>query len=186
MLGRLFKTRTTKGDIASVLYGAIVAQARNPAIFRDLAVPDTVEGRFETIVAHLVLFLRRLDVEGEGARAVGQAAFDHFCDDMDRALREMGVGDTSVGKKMRRIGEAFYGRAEVYGAALRARNAGTLSEAVGRNVYHGGTAEVAAAGFAAYMLAAEQRLAEARLDAILAGALPWPSPADFLAKEARN
>src|SRR6202034_1850226 len=98
------------------LYGMIVAQARSRVFYADYGVPDTVEGRFELIVLHLVLLLRRL---GPGHR-LGQRVFDAFCRDLDDNLREMGVGDMAVPKHMRRFAEAFYGRQDAYIAALEA------------------------------------------------------------------
>src|SRR5512140_1695941 len=102
------------------LYGTIVAQARAPAFYGRYAVPDTVNGRFEMIVLHLVLLLRRLEGEPVAVRRRGQGVFDLFCRDMDGSLREMGVGDLAVPRQMRRIGEAFYGRQAAYAAALAA------------------------------------------------------------------
>ena len=112
------------------LYGAIVAQARAPIFYFHLGVPDSVEGRFELIVLHLMLVLRRLGADGVAASerepslgpgsAVGQQLFDVFCRDLDDNLREMGVGDLAVPRRMRQFGEAFYGRQAAYAAALGA------------------------------------------------------------------
>ena len=125
------------------LYGAIVAQARAPIFYLHLGVPDVVEGRFELIVLHLVLVPRRLDrqetdasaqpVSGPGS-AVGQRLFDIFCRDLDDNLREMGVGDLAVPRRMRGIGEAFYGRQTAYETALAAADSGQLVFALARNV----------------------------------------------------
>src|ERR1700739_217780 len=109
---QLFASRPTNSTIDAV-YGAIVAQARLPGFYLAYGVPDTVEGRFDMIVLHLVLLFRRLAREAE-FRELAQGIFDRFCNDMDHNLREMGVGDQSVPKEMRRLGEAFYGRAGVY------------------------------------------------------------------------
>ena len=119
MILRLFR-RTPRDASIAALYGMIVAQARSPAFYRIYGVPDTVNGRLDMIVLHLVLLLRRLAGRATPLRALGQALFDRFCRDMDDNLREMGVGDLAVPKEMRRIGEAFYGRQAAYGAALDA------------------------------------------------------------------
>ena len=95
---------------AAGLYGAVVAQARQVVFYRDLGVPDTVDGRFELIVLHMVLLLRRLNREGDDGAALRQALFDVLLDDMDRSLREMGVGDLGVGRRVKAMGKAFYGR----------------------------------------------------------------------------
>src|SRR3974390_245218 len=95
---QLFTTRPANSTI-DVLYGAIVAQARLPSFYLIYGVPDTVEGRFDMIVMHLALVLRRLARERE-LGSLGQGVFDRFCRDMDHNLREMGVGDLSVPKHM--------------------------------------------------------------------------------------
>ena len=103
------------------LYGMIVAQARSPAFYRGYGVPDTVAGRLDMIVLHLVLLLRQLTEATARSGAVsplGQQLFDRFCRDIDDNFREMGVGDLAVPKEMQRVAEAFYGRAKVYESAL--------------------------------------------------------------------
>ncbi len=121
------------------VYGMIVAQARSPSFYRDYGVPDTVSGRFDMIVLHLVLVLRRLrqaqPQPQANVPALGQQIFDRFCRDMDDNFREMGVGDLAVPKEMRRVAEAFYGRAAVYEAALAADDRAALEAAVARNVF---------------------------------------------------
>ena len=112
MIFPLFRRRV-RPDTISTLYGTIVAQARLPCFYREYGVPDTVNGRFDLLVLHLALVLDRLADESQ-LRELGQALFDHFCSDMDRNLREMGIGDLSVPKHMQRVGEAFYGRARAY------------------------------------------------------------------------
>src|ERR1700692_2600765 len=119
MMFHFFRRKPSNHSIAS-LYGMIVAQARAAPFYRNYGVPDTVNGRFEMVVLHTVLVLRRLETEPQGVRELGQGIFDRFCADMDGSLREMGVGDLAVPDKMRKIGEAFYGRQSVYAAALAA------------------------------------------------------------------
>ena len=119
MMFHFFRRNPSNRSIAA-LYGMIVAQARTAAFYRSYGVPDTVNGRFEMVVLHAVLVLRRLESEPAPVRGLGQALFDRFCADMDGNLREMGVGDLAVPDRMRRIGEAFYGRQAAYAAALAA------------------------------------------------------------------
>ena len=102
-----FFRRTRDDPSIAPLYGTIVAQARAEALYQRFGVPDTVNGRLEMVLLHVVLLLRRLNEEPDGA-PWGQAVFDLFCQDMDDNLREMGVGDLAVPKEMQRIGEAFY------------------------------------------------------------------------------
>jgi cytochrome b pre-mRNA-processing protein 3 len=121
------------------IYGMIVTQAREPLFYRDLAVPDTVNGRFDLLVLHLWMVLRRFR-SIPSAATVSQALFDRFCDDMDANLREMGVGDLTVPKRMQAFGEAFYGRAAAYDTAL-ASGEEALAQAVCKNVLNGKTLE---------------------------------------------
>ncbi len=100
------------------LYDIIVAQARNPALYRDFDVPDSLDGRFEAIVLHLVLVLRRLKQDfPEGMELAGNLQ-EVFFTDMDRSLREMGAGDLGVGKRVKRMAEGFMGRLHAYDEAL--------------------------------------------------------------------
>lgn len=157
MIFPLFR-RARNADTISALYGAIVAQARQPAFYRDYDVPDTLDGRFELILLHLFLVLRRLDGEQAG-RETGQRVFDLFCRDMDQNLREMGIGDLKVPKEMRRIGEAFYGRAQAYEAAVTSADPGALPAALGRNIFGtDGADSRGAARLAAYVVDAAGRL----------------------------
>jgi cytochrome b pre-mRNA-processing protein 3 len=143
--------RGARPDTISALYGMIVAQARLPCFYRDYAVADTVNGRFDLLVLHLALVLDRL-MRDAALKELGQGVFDRFCQDMDHNLREMGIGDLKVPNEMQRMGEAYYGRAQAYQAALAAAEPQALVEAIIRNIY-GGAAPVAAAAprLAAYM-----------------------------------
>ncbi|HVY20226.1 MAG TPA: ubiquinol-cytochrome C chaperone family protein [Bauldia sp.] len=152
MLGRLFRRDSAAGAIASALYGAIVAQARAPALYTDFGVPDTVTGRFEMVTLHVILMLDRLEREGEAGRPLGQAVFDLYVKDMDRSLRELGIGDLGVPKRMKKMAEAFYGRHDAYRQALAAGDRQRMAEAVARNVYPDGNRNAAAA-LADYSLA---------------------------------
>ena len=172
----LFRRRV-QSDTISALYGTIVAQARLPCFYREYGVPDTVNGRFDLLVLHLSVVLDRF-ADDPQLRELGQALFDHFCADMDRNLREMGVGDLSVPKHMQRVGEAFYGRAQAYRAALAHEDQGTLTEALERNIYGQETASQAtAARLAAYMREAVADLRAQPASKVLAGELTMPNPA---------
>ena len=183
MTRRLFR-RERENPISSVLYGAIVAQARDPALYRDLGIADTADGRFESVVLHLVVVLRRLRRGDASMREVGQTVFDTFCQDMDRSLREMGVGDLGVGKRMRKIGEVYYGRSEVYNSGLEDGDRSELTEALRRNVpaAEGGPG-LAADRLAAYISATDAALAGMSDKAILCGELPRIEPDAFRAPE---
>ena len=134
MIFQLFRSFPQTRIIAR-LYGMIVAQARAPAFYQSYGVPDTVNGRFELLLLHIVLLLDRLRAEAGKSANLGQGIFDHFCSDMDGNLREMGVGDLAVPDNMRRIGEAFYGRQGAYETALTVSNPGELAEALSRTIF---------------------------------------------------
>src|SRR5215472_9728877 len=92
------------------LYGAIVAQSRCAAFYTGYGVADTMEGRFELIVLHIVVLLARLDRLEPSARDIGQKLFDLFCSDLDANVREIEVGNVAFPKRMQQFGEAFYKR----------------------------------------------------------------------------
>jgi cytochrome b pre-mRNA-processing protein 3 len=168
--------RGIRRQTIDTLYGAIVAQARHPAFYRDYCVPDTVEGRFEMIVLHIVLFVRRVRSERDDMKALGQGVFDRFCRDIDHNLREMGVGDLAVPKRMRGVGEAFYGRAQTYDRALAGGEQAALVATLARNVFAVAEEPSGARRLAAYVSAAERGLAAQERAALAAGALDFPDP----------
>lgn len=178
MIFQLFATRPRESNI-DALYGTIVAQARLPGFYLTYGVPDTVEARFDLIVLHLVLLFHRLGREPEAVRALVQDIFDRFCRDMDHNLREMGVGDLAVPKEMRRLGEAFYGRAEVYERAI-AGVAGngrqSLASALARNIFADRSSSGQAARLATYVNEAVRRLDAVEGATIACGRLSFPDP----------
>jgi cytochrome b pre-mRNA-processing protein 3 len=170
--------RGARPDTISTLYGMIVAQARLPCFYRDYAVADTVNGRFDLIVLHLTLVFDRLAQE-PALRELGQGVFDQFCRDMDHNLREMGVGDLKVPKEMQRMGEAYFGRSQAYLAALAAADdPAALVGAVTRNIYGGSPSEHAVAQrLAAYIREAVRDLKAQDPAGLGAGELHLPNPA---------
>jgi len=172
MIAPLF--RTPRPTIA-ILYGAIVAQARDPLFYEAYGVPDTVLGRFDLIVLHLALVLRRMR-EGVATRTLAQGVFDAFCRDMDHNLREMGISDPGVPRQMQKVGEAFYGRAQAYDAAL-AESGEALAQTLARNVYAEATgSRIAAARLAAYVRQAVERLDAQPLEELARGMVRFPKP----------
>jgi cytochrome b pre-mRNA-processing protein 3 len=158
----------------AALYGAIVAQARDARFYEAYGVPDTVLGRFDLLLLHLSLLLRRLR---EGDAVLAQGVFDAFCRDMDHNLREMGISDQGVPRQMRRVGEAFYGRAQAYDVALAAGGEGALADALARNVY-AGTVEpdVAALRLATYVRQTAIALERQPFDELARGVVEFPAP----------
>jgi len=180
MILPLFR-RHRRPDTIAALYGTIVAQARSRAFYLDYGVSDTVNGRFELIVLHLALVLRRMFGEDEQLRDLGQGVFDEFCRDMDGNLREMGVGDLSVPKHMRRIGDDFYGRAQAYDAALADPEAEALARSLARNIYEQTAVSPAAIRLAAYARTALDQLRAEDAGRLAAGELSFPDPAAIAA-----
>lgn len=115
------------------LYVETVRQARTPEFYGMGRVADTVEGRFEALCLHGFLVLHRLKGEGEPGRTLGQKFFDAMFADMDRNLREIGIGDLGVGKRIKLLAENFYGRIKSYEAAL-SEPPGALEAAIARNL----------------------------------------------------
>lgn len=177
---RLFRRRRHERG-AEALYLAVVAQSRLPVFYAALGVPDTVDGRFDMIALHAFLLLRRL--KGEPAAAeLAQAVFDLMFADMDRNLREMGVGDLTVGKRVKTMAKAFYGRIAAYDAGLDAADPAVLREALRRNLLRGTAPDDAAlAALAAYVRSQAAALGRQPLDDLLGGAVAFAPPAAGLA-----
>ncbi|KAA2238018.1 ubiquinol-cytochrome C chaperone family protein [Salinarimonas soli] len=163
MILSLFR-RNPRRAAMEVLYDRIAAASRQPALYTDLGIPDTVEGRFESLALHTVLLLRRLRTLPPPAGDVGQDFIDTFFKRMDASLRELGVGDMGVGKRMKKLAHSFYGRADAYDGPLDRGDDAALAGVLGRNAL--GQAEPAPA-LAAYVLASDRRLAGQSLDEIL-------------------
>jgi cytochrome b pre-mRNA-processing protein 3 len=167
MFKNLFKPRSG-GRIGDALYALAVAQARNPAFYTRLGVADRIDARFELYTLHVLLMVLRLRDENTAqGQETAQALFDVYVSALDHALREEGVGDISVGKKMRKLGEALYGRMTAYEQPLRNGDASALSEALARNVYGAAPAEHAGE-MARYALAARAGLAAQEFKDVLA------------------
>ena len=172
VLDRLFRPRPAL-IAGRALYAEAVEQARAPALYGELGAPDTVEGRFEVYSLHVVLLLDRLRGHGELATEVSQALFDAYLKDLDHALRELGVGDMSVGRKMRKLGEAFYGRGKAYEGAFAALpDTSELAALLTRTVYADADPEPTPR-LVAYVLDQRAVLAGQPLERLLAGEVDW-------------
>lgn len=170
-------------DTPYLLYGALVGQARSPVFYRDMGVPDTAGGRFEMVALHVFLALRRLRAGGETGKELGQQLFDVLFDDMDQTLREMGVGDLSMGKKIKALASSFYGRMQAYDEGLDDTDGDKLAAALSRNVFPGSAAAQAnAAALAAYVRRAEGDLAVQPIGDVMAGRITF-TPFEPLAAE---
>lgn len=178
-------------------YQNVMGQARKPVFYTLLGVPDTIEGRFDLLIAHSILVLRRMkSIEGERTQEAAdraQSFADVLFKDLDRAMRETGVSDVSVPKKMNKLASAFFGRGKAFGAALDARDHDALVAAIHRNTT-GGLMEGEAAAppatldgqaLALYLQRAEDMLAALPPDEVLSGRLTWPDPSAFTLATAR-
>ncbi len=169
---RLFRNaaRDATRSAARDLYGAVVAQARRPEFYRMRGVPDTQEGRFDMIALHAFLILHRLKNRGDAAAILGQAFYDLMFADMDINLREMGVGDMGIGKRVRKLASAFHGRIAAYEAGLAAADDGPLADALDRNLLrHADPARQDIAGLVRYVRHEAAALAAQPTEALLAG-----------------
>lgn len=172
LLDRLFRERPALA-VGRSLYTRVVEQARTPGLYIDLGCPDTIEGRFEVYTLHLMLVLERLKGQGPEAAEVSQALFDVYLKRLDDALREMGVGDLSVGKKMRKLGEAFYGRLKTFVAAMEALpEREPLTSLIRRTVYDE-VDDSHAPELADYLLRQRAALAGNPIEGLVAGEIAW-------------
>lgn len=165
MTRRWFRKDQTQSQ-AETLFEALNEAARAPALFAAAGAPDTVDGRFEVLGLHVFLAMRRLKRDAPASDRLSAALQEVFFRRLDDALREIGVGDLSIGRKIRGLAEAFYGRASAYDKAFGA-GPEALAAALARNVFE--SADASRAGLLAdYALKADHRLSEAPSDALLA------------------
>jgi cytochrome b pre-mRNA-processing protein 3 len=166
-----------RGDVDG-LYALIVRQARQAHFYTVAGVPDTVGGRFDMLALHAYIVLRRLkEMDGTVHRNFAQALHDRMFNDLDRNLREMGVGDLSVGRQVKDMAKLFYGRIAAYDAAL-AGSIQTLNDALVRNAYADTTSDpVGVAELGRYVQSAVARSRDWTGDDILGARIAFPAPA---------
>ncbi len=167
-LTRLFRPAPERLALHSA-YERIVEQARQPVFYAEHGVPDTLDGRFELILLHLNLVLTRLKQEPGDTYTQQQGLIEIFLEDMDRSIRELGVGDTGVGRRVKKMANAFYGRMKAYEEAKE--DATLWQEALRRNLY--GTSEPTEGSVTAmtrYILTAKEALRRTPMETIVSGA----------------
>jgi cytochrome b pre-mRNA-processing protein 3 len=175
--GLLKRRPQTSGEAGRALYAAVVDQARRPEFYIDLGVPDSANGRFELYSLHVILLLRTLKTGDAAAGQTAQVLFDTYLSSLDDALREQGVGDLSMAKKMRKLGEAFYGRTKAYDSALGALpDKEPLRTLITRTLLDDAEGPLAQS-IADYVTRAADRLAVQPLTDIYEGRLDWPETA---------
>ena len=175
----LFGKRRTHSNRQMIgrLNDNIVAAVRQPAFFLEGGVADTFNGRFELLVLHAALAVRRLRALPDPGAAVAQDLVDTVFRNLDPALRELGVGDMAVPKRMKRLAEGFVGRSVAYEAALDQAGDRMLADTLSRNVFAGTRL---ADDLAAYVRAVAAVLDGLDLDALLREPLRLPDAAAFL------
>lgn len=167
------RSRSLSARTAAGLYGSIVAQARNAAFYADGGVPDTMEGRFGMIGVHMFLTLERIRREGDAGQTLGRALVEAFNTDMDDNMREIGIGDMVVPKRVKKAAAALLEHLEAYRVAVTDGDAAALQTALQRYVFLGRDTG-APDRIAAYMTAAARRLDGQPWPAIAAGEITFP------------
>ncbi|MCX8998969.1 ubiquinol-cytochrome C chaperone [Rhizobiaceae bacterium BDR2-2] len=175
MIFGLFSKRNDNREILDRQYGALTAAARQPYFYTDLGVPDTVMGRLEMISLVMILFFRRTRFSGVSGQELAQEIIDAFFQDIDHSIRELGVGDPSVPKRMKKLAGRFYGRLEAYAAALDAGDAPALAAALQRNIHPEVDNPPSMTALAGWAMHAERHLAAATEDAVAAGRVTLPA-----------
>jgi cytochrome b pre-mRNA-processing protein 3 len=171
------KRRFDRGLTARKLYGSIVTQARRPAFYADWYIPDTPQGRFEMVILHVVLAVRRLTREGAAGEPLARALNEAFIVDMDDSMREMTFGDLRVPREIKQVTTALLDRHKAYSDALRDPNDQKLQEALaGQLRYLGDSERFAIVDLADYMHRAASTLDSVSGNQLLDGKLEWPDP----------
>lgn len=177
MIFGLFGKKNGNRRIVEKQYATLTAAARHPYLYEVLDVPDTVMGRFEMLSAVLILYFRRTRSSGSSGQEIAQEIVDAFFEDVDHSIRELGVGDVGVPKRMKKFAGMFYGRLEAYASALDFGDREGLAAALRRNIYpEGGDAVPSMDGLASYLFTAEAAMAAVGEEAITVGALKVIEP----------
>ncbi len=178
MIFHLFRKKNNNKAIVERQYALLTAAARHPALYLDYAVPDTVMGRFEMLSAVLILYFRRTGNAAISAREIAQEIVDAFFEDVDHSIRELGVGDLSVPKRMKKLAGMFYGRLESYSAALDMSDSQKLAAALVRNIYpDAGETAPDMSNLAVYLILAESGLKNVPEETMAEGAADLLLPA---------
>jgi cytochrome b pre-mRNA-processing protein 3 len=173
------RQRSLTAGIGRKLYDSIVARSRAEVFYRELGVPDTIEGRFELIVLHLHLVLERLRLEGATGKRVSRALIEAFVTDMDDSMREFGIGDMGVPRRVKRAAAAVYERSADYAAAQHAE-LDVLAQVLLKHIYFGNCSDSRLpAQLAAYVRNTGGELERTGSKSLLDGDLPFSQAIEF-------
>jgi hypothetical protein len=170
MIFGFFRRNNANRAIIDRQYGILTTAARQEAFYQSANVPDTVMGRFEMLSAIMILYFRRTNGESAAIKDIAQEIVDAFFQDLDHSIRELGIGDQGVPKRMKKLASMFYGRVDSYGKALDAGDEPALAEALKRNFHpQSKDHELSMTVLAHYMMGAAAALAEATTDVLERG-----------------
>ena len=158
------------------LYGSSVAQSRLPGFYRELCVADTFSGRFELVMLHVGLLLRRLTAEGDAGKELGRVLVERMFAILDDDMREIGISDLSVAKKMQTAASSFYGRLKAYDAALAQPGGAALSETLTRNIPASEGKLLQAAPLSGYVRTVAESLSKQPFASFQQGLVTFPAP----------
>lgn len=176
MVFGLFRKKRHNQAIMTRQYDALTRVSRQPVFFLDYGMPDTVMGRFEMVAIVMILFFRRTSKSPTSGQQLAQEIVDAFFQDLDHSIRELGIGDVGVPKRMKKFAGMFYGRLESYSRAMEAGDETGLAEALRRNIHPEKPDAPDMLAMARYMLEAEKTLAAVAEDDIATGSLSLPVP----------
>jgi cytochrome b pre-mRNA-processing protein 3 len=177
MIFGLFGKKNNNQAIVDRQYQALTSAARMPDFYERLNVPDTVMGRFEMLSVVMILFFRRTRASETSGQEIAQEIVDAFFEDIDYSIRELGVGDNSVPKRMKKLAGMFYGRLEAYSKAMDTSDPSALAQALSRNVHPKAVDPIEMAGLADWMFAAEAYLSAQSEDVVATGTAVLPKVA---------
>ncbi|HZG26972.1 cytochrome b pre-mRNA-processing protein 3 [Ensifer adhaerens] len=178
MLFGLFRKKNNNQAIVTRQYEHLTQAARRPLFYSDMGVPDTVLGRFEMLTIILILYFRRTATSERSGQEIAQEIIDYFFEDIDHSIRELGVGDTGVPKRVKKFARMYYGRLESYAGALDNGDLEALKAALRRNIRPDESDAPDMAALASYMIEAETALKAVSEDSIATGSalLMEPEP----------
>lgn len=176
MIFNLFKARRNNRQIVDRQYALLTGAAREPVFYLGFHVPDTVMGRFEMLSLVMILYFRRTAKSPASGQEVAQEIIDAFFQDIDHSIRELGIGDQSVPKRMKKLAGMFYGRLETYSDALALKNSEGLAVALKRNIHPDSKEAADMLALAQWAVNAEAELAGMTEDVVVTGMVKLPTP----------